>query len=201
MLSASALGIVNIAVSDSEEPSVGDHPEAVAVNDLEPLDLLHAVSAMQEGKDLAGQPLQGSPEFVIGIRLQSIAPGVKPEKEMTMLRQFSNLGVTFVITPPVFEIDPLLALRDTIKSEKISIIPSILLLKSVGMARYIQAHSEQIHIPESIINRLQHCDSIPREVAKITEELMSSFRNNGFSGVLISSRGWESLIKEILEEQ
>ena len=79
------------------------------------------------------------------------------------------------------------------------IIPTVLLLKSLGMARYIQRNMEHIHIPDELITRLQRAPDKVRECIKIASELVSKLKSGGFSGVLLSTMGWEHRLSEIIE--
>jgi methylenetetrahydrofolate reductase (NADPH) len=74
ILAAHVLGIRNLVVVPGEEmakrrPS-GCTPVA---NDLDELDLIGAIQSLQNGVDMAGFSLNGSPEFTTGCTLPSFA--------------------------------------------------------------------------------------------------------------------------------
>ena len=69
LLAAHVLGIQNLIVVHSEDMANGDHREAKPVYDLDEIDLLEAIETLQEGKDLAGFDLDGSPSFTTGCTL------------------------------------------------------------------------------------------------------------------------------------
>ena len=52
ILSAGALGINNIMAVPGEDIQNGDHPKARTVNDLDLIELLQTIQALQKGKDL-----------------------------------------------------------------------------------------------------------------------------------------------------
>jgi len=72
-----------------------------------------------------------------------------------------------------------------------------MLLKSVGMARYINANME-MKIPEVFINRIQKAPDRVRECVQIAAELVSAFKEKGFRGVNLSTIGWEDKLPSIL---
>jgi methylenetetrahydrofolate reductase (NADPH) len=78
-----------------------------------------------------------------------------------------------------------------------AIIPTVMLLKSVGMARYINAHME-MKIPEAFVNRIQKSSDRVRECVQIAAELVAAVKKAGFPGVLVSTIGWEEKLPSIL---
>ena len=78
------------------------------------------------------------------------------------------------------------------------IIPTVLLLKSVGMARYIDRHMEHIKIPPETIRRLQNAPERVRECVQIAAELIAALKAKQVSGVNIATIGWEDKLPQIL---
>jgi 5,10-methylenetetrahydrofolate reductase len=199
LLAAHACGITSIIIARGEEPAYGDHHEAQGVYDLEPLELLDAVQKLQQGKDMAGIDLAGFPRFLVG---STVNPGAKNDalsRELDEMKRKREAGVQFFVTPPLFDIafiDPFLKRADR---QKATLIPTVLVLKSVGMARYIDRHQAHIHIPDAMVNRIQGATDKPRECIQIAAEIVSKLRDEGFGGVLLSTIGWEDRISEILE--
>ena len=66
LLSAYVLGIENVLCLTGDYVTLGDHPDAKPVFDLDSVSLLQAARSLEEGKDLAGKELQGTPKFFLG---------------------------------------------------------------------------------------------------------------------------------------
>jgi methylenetetrahydrofolate reductase (NADPH) len=66
------------------------------------------------------------------------------------------------------------------------------------MARYMQRHFEQVHLPEEFITRIQKAPERVRECVQIAGELVAALKKQGASGVLISTIGWEDKLPAIL---
>ena len=66
LLSAAVLGIENVLSLTGDYTSLGDHPQAKPVFDLDSITLLQAAKMLEGGKDLAGKELKGSPRFFMG---------------------------------------------------------------------------------------------------------------------------------------
>jgi 5,10-methylenetetrahydrofolate reductase len=198
LLAAYACGIHNVMAVGGEDPSVGDHHEAKAVYDIELPELLEVLQKLQTGKDMSGIELQGSPEFVVGSNINAGLADDELTAEIEKLNARAAAGVRFFVLPPVFDlaaIDPFLQKVDRASTV---LIPTVLMLKSVGMARYIQRHLSHVHIPDSLISRLQKAPDKERECVAVAAETAAGLKAQGFSGVLFSMLGWEHRLPEVL---
>ena len=83
---------------------------------------------------------------------------------------------------------------------KTKIIPTVLLLKSPGMARYMARTVDHVYLPDSLIQRIQKAPEKVRECVQIDSETVTTLKQEGFSGVLLSTSGWEHKLPEIIEK-
>ena len=70
--------------------------------------------------------------------------------ELEELNKKTDLGVAYVITNPVFDLEQLQKFMKKIDTKRIAVIPTVLLLKSAGMARYIDRNVQGISIPSEM---------------------------------------------------
>jgi len=108
-------------------------------------------------------------------------------------------GAVFFITQPVFDLQTFAKFMKRAGEHRAGIIPTVLLLKSAGMARYIDQHLDHVHVPDDLIRRIQRAPDKVRECVRIANELVSALKETGCSGVLISTIGWEDKLPDILE--
>ena len=96
LLAAASLGVENVLCMSGDNPAGGDHPDAKGVFDLEALGLLRTVCTLNEGKDLGGSELAGTPDLCPGAVAN---PGVEDILTETMVRKMEEtddgLRVTF----------------------------------------------------------------------------------------------------------
>jgi 5,10-methylenetetrahydrofolate reductase len=199
LLAASACGISNVMAVSGQDPRFGDHHQAKAVYDITLMELLESLKKLQEGKDMAGIDLRGSPRFLVGSTVQADAKGETLETEIELLNQKSSSGARFFITPPVFDLSAFGPFINRIDRSRIAVIPTVLLLKSAGMARYMSRNVEHVVIPESVITRIQNAPDKVRECIQIAAEMIAALRSEGFNGVSVSTIGWEDKLPDILE--
>ncbi|MBN1830501.1 MAG: methylenetetrahydrofolate reductase [Deltaproteobacteria bacterium] len=200
LLSASALGIRNVVVTAGEDIRFGDHPQARAVNDLDVIGLLETLQKLQGGKDLAGIELKGSPTYFMGSTIDTSTPGGLLEIELDSLKKKIDLGVEYIITNPVFDTRRFQQFVKRVDTTQVAIIPTVLLLKSAGMARYIDRNIKGTSIPSEIITGIQKAPDKVQECIAIAARITAQLKEMGMAGVLISTVGWEDRLPQILDE-
>ena len=200
ILSAAALGVKNVMAVSGVETRFGDHPQARIVNDLDLMELVETLQTLHQGKDLAGVELKGTPSFSIGSTIDAGATGNLLDIEMERLEKMIESGVDYVITNPVFDLRRFEQFVKRVDTSKIAVLPTILLLKSAGMARYIDRNMRGISIPQDTIRGIQKASDKVQECTRIAAETLKQIKSMGMAGVLISTVGWESKLPLILDK-
>jgi 5,10-methylenetetrahydrofolate reductase len=198
LLAAHGLGIQNLVISSSEDIINGDHHNAKAVDDLDELGLLGAIGQLERGFDIAGNELNGSPSFMTGCCIGQFLDDRGLEVEMETAEKKVKAGACFVITPPVFDLDSFSLFADKAKLLGIPIIPTVFLIKSVGVARYIATNEPGSGMSEDIIRRIRKAPDREQECIKIAGETITALREMS-QGVRIVTLGWEYRIPAILD--
>jgi len=198
ILSAAALGVKNIMAVNGVETRFGDHPQSRTVNDLNLIELIETLQTLKHGKDLAGVELKGTPSFSIGSTIDAGAAGNLLDIEMEHLEKMLANGVDYVVTNPVFDLRRFEQFLKRVDTKKIAVLPTILLLKSAGMARYIDRNIRGVSIPQDIIRRIQKAPDKVQECIQIAADTLKQVKAMGMAGVLISTVGWESKLPQIL---
>ncbi len=199
LLAAYACGITSVMAVIGQEPGYGDHHQARAVYDIDLLGLLSALASLQSGRDMAGIELSGAPDFLVGAAVNAGAPDISPEVEAEEMKKMIDAGVRFFVTPPLFSLESIAPVLKRIDREKVHILPTVLLLKSLGMARYMARNVAHVQVPDALIDRLQQAPEKVRECVHIARETIAAFKSEGFSGVLLATLGWEHKIGDMLE--
>ena len=199
LLSAYACGVFNVMAVTGEDPGFGDHHQTKPVYDIDLNGLLKAIQSLQNGRDMAGIDLSGSPSFLVGSMVNPGLEGDQLEKEMDEVHRKIDAGVRFMVTSPVFDLSAIEPFLNKVSKTHAKIIPTILLLKSVGMARYIQQNMKHIRLPQELVTRLQKAPDKPGECVRIAGEMVLKIKEEGFNGVNISPMGWEHKISDVLE--
>lgn len=198
LLAAYAGGISNIMIVEGQDLALGDHHQAKAVDDIDGLELARAIEGLSEGKDMAGTELLGAPAFFFGAEVNPGLADAELDREMERLEQYRKAGAGFFITTPVFDLAALEKLSARVDVRRINLIPTVMLLKSVGMARYIQRNMPHFYLQDELIRRLQKSADKNKEAIRIAREMLAAIREAGFKGAMITPMGWEQKLPEIL---
>jgi 5,10-methylenetetrahydrofolate reductase len=198
LLNASVLGLKNVLLLQGDHPSIGDHFEAQAVFDLDVMGLLGAAKRLQEGYDLTGNDLQGKPQFCVGTQINVAAKGHVLDLEVMDMEKKIRLGVDFFFTNSVYDVSLFEPFVQKVAHFKVPIIVGITLLKSVGMARYVNKHVEGASIPDSTVNRLMKASDKQKVSIEIAADLIKALKPL-CQGIQIIPIGWEKQIPALLD--
>ena len=197
LLSAAALGIQNILIATGDHPSLGDHPEAKPVFDLDSVQLLQVARKLETGFDMQGHRLEGQPpKFCVGA---VVNPGSDPLAPQIMkMDKKIAAGAEFFQTQAVFDSKTFENFISKIKHIKVPIMAGIVLLKSAAMARYMNKHVAGICVPENLILQMQESQDKVATSIEIASRLIKQLKPM-CRGIHIMSIGWDKIVPKVLE--
>ena len=197
LLGAAALGVRNILALTGDHISFGDHRQAKPVFDLDSVQLLQAIAGLAEGRDLAGNPLHGIPEFYAGA---AAAPEAEPfEPTLSKLGKKASAGARFFQTQAFFDPERLDLFREAVRPLGVKVIAGIFLLKSAKMARYITDNIPGLRVPAPLVTELENSPDPLAQGVAIARRLAAQARSF-CDGIHVMAMGREDLIPEILKE-
>jgi 5,10-methylenetetrahydrofolate reductase len=210
LLSAWVLGLENVLCLTGDHPSLGDHPGAASVFDLDSVGLLAAAKGLNEGHDLAGNELDGKPDFCLGA---VVTPEGNPvEMQILKLEKKVAAGAEFIQTQAVYDPDTFAAFMDKVKHIDVPILAGIVLLKSAGMARYMNKNVAGVNVPQALIDRMakageadktakaagEKADSVVKTSIEIAAEIIRGVRDT-CRGVHLMPLGWDKHVPAVLD--
>ena len=198
LLAAWALGLRSILLCEGEDPSFGDHPLTRACRDLDLEGVLRVVSAFKEGKDLAGQPVAASPSFHTGIEIQLTDSGEENRRKAAALGKWAKLGVDFAFVGNTYDADTIKPFADAASESGIKVFASIVLLKSLGMAKYLNSIKGVPNIPPSVMEKITKAPIKQKACLEIAADFIRAVQKV-VSGVVICPLGWEAKVPELLD--
>jgi len=199
ILSASALGISNVMAVSGEDIRYGDHSQAREVYDIDLMQLLEVIGRLASGRDMAGIELTIAPRFCVGATVNAGATGGALDIEIEKLDRMVATGVQFVITTPIFDLHRFQQFIKRIDKARVAVVPTVLLLKSAGMARYIDRNIKHISIPPEIIRDIQKAPDKLKQCVQLAAELILQLKDMGMAGVMMATAGWEDKLPLLLD--
>ncbi|MFA5500759.1 MAG: methylenetetrahydrofolate reductase [Candidatus Omnitrophota bacterium] len=196
ILSAAVLGVENILALTGDYPTLGDHPEAKPVFDLDSVQLLDVIRSLQEGKDMKGNPLKGSPKFCVGA---VVNPGADPlEPEILKMEKKIEAGALFFQTQAVYDIGLFKRFLDATKHLNTKILAGIVLLKSAGMAKYMNKNVAGVFVPDSLIKEMEETKDKSAKSIEIAARLIKELKPL-CHGIHIMPIGWDKKVPLVIE--
>jgi 5,10-methylenetetrahydrofolate reductase len=197
LLSAAALGIENVLILTGDHPALGDHPDAKPVFDLDSVQLLEVARGLRSGVDMKGNKLFGAaPKFCLGA---VVNPGADPlEPQLLKMEKKIAAGAEFFQTQAVYDTAVFENFLQKTKHLKVPVMAGIVLLKSAGMARYMNKNVAGVFVPDPLIREMEEAkDKAARSVeiaARLIKQLKPLCR-----GIHIMPIGWDRVVPRVIE--
>lgn len=152
LFGCAAIGIRNILFVTGDPPKLGDYPFASAVFDADSIGMARIQSRLNRGVDLGGKSVDPVTQAVIGVGADPNAIDMK--RELRRTREKVAAGAEFIITQPVFAVEPLLRFLDAIADLRIPLIAGVWPLASYRNAEFMKHEVPGVVVPDSIMERM-----------------------------------------------
>ncbi len=199
LLSASVLGVENVLAITGDLPTLGDHPQAKPVYDVDSVQLLWMIKRLNEGYDMVGNELKGKPNFFPGA---VVNPGADTEAafelQLMKMEKKIELGAKFFQTQAIFNVDTFAKFMKRVEGFNIPILAGIIPLKSAGMARFMNKNVAGVSVPEELIDLMAKAEDKVRTGIEIAANLIKELKGM-CQGVHIMPIGWEKKVPAILD--
>ena len=203
LLGAWALGSRNVLVLAGDPLVVGDHPDAKAVFDIGPDEVVALARRMRdEGTTLSGAEIVEPPRYLIGV---ADAPLVDPYDPVKLEAKI-DAGADFVMTQIAFDVEALAAWIETMRArgvlERAKVLIGLTPLRSAKQARFLDEHLHGVSVPETIIRALDAAGEDARDIGLgLTVEIAKAVRKfDGVAGLHLMGMGHEDLVRAVIEE-
>jgi len=153
LMGAHMLGIRNILCLTGDYPTVGDHKEAKPVYDLDSVQVMQLVQGLNNGRDMAGNKLDGSTAFSIGAAVTPEADPLGP-----MLAKFEvkvKAGAQFFQTQAIYHPEQFTSFMKAVRPFKVKVLAGILVLRNYKMAEFLNANIPGVSVPKEMIDELK----------------------------------------------
>ncbi len=172
LLGAAALGVRNILAVTGDPAQIGDYPEATSVFDTDSVGLVHILSRMNRGEDLAGNPIGVPPGFLIGASFNPTADDLDGEVEK--LWRKVEAGAHAFWTQPVFKIGALEKALERIGNPGVRMLLGLMPLRSARQAEFLHHEVPGIDIPRRVRERLTQLspEDAPKYGVELAQQLL-----------------------------
>jgi len=204
LLSAHILGVRNILALTGDHVVMGDHQDARPVYDLDSVGLLEAMVKLESGTDLGADmkgnanELDGAPTFFKGCCVTPCAPNV--DAQVIKLEKKVAAGAQFVQTQAVYDPSAFETFVKKVEHLKVPILVGIVVLKTAGMAKYMNRGVPGVSVPDSLIQKLTDCAKEDRQKVsvEISGQLVAEMKDM-CQGAHLMTLGWDHCVPDIIK--
>jgi methylenetetrahydrofolate reductase (NADH) len=204
VLGAAAMGVDNILCLTGDGVQAGDQPGAKPVFDLDCMSLLETIRIMRDDeKFLSGRRITDPPKLFLGAAINPFAPphGFRALR----LKKKIEAGAQFVQSQYCYDIEMLKDYMKTVTDmglhEKCFILIGVGPLASARTAKWIRSNVPGVHIPDSIIKRLEGAQDQKLEGKNICIDMLQQIKEiPGVAGAHVMAYRQETLVSEIVHK-
>jgi homocysteine S-methyltransferase len=157
LLGCAAAKIQNLLFITGDPPKLGQYPNASAVFDADAIGMVEVQRQLNRGIDLGGNPIGAPTSALIGVGADPNA--IDMVREIRRTREKIEAGAEFIITQPVFDIEPLLRFVDEIADFKVPLLAGIWPLASYRNAEFMKNEVPGVVVPDSVMERMSKADA------------------------------------------
>ncbi len=193
LLGASAFGIKNcLCISGDHQKSgasgkLNGHPGCKNVFDVDSIQLINILKGLRDDcVQQGGDSIESAASFFIGAAWTPLGPPV--DFRVIRLAKKIAAGADFIQTQAVYDIpsfaEAVGKAHDMGLTERAAILPGIIVPRSAGMLKYMNANVPGLAVPDELIERMKSAPDPKAEGLKITVELINQIKEiPGVKGV------------------
>lgn len=201
LLGGWALGARNLLILGGDPMQVGDHPDAKAVFDLGPNEVVALARRIRdEGTTGAGAEIADPPRYLIGVADVPLSEPYEPAKLEAKL----DAGGDVIWTQIVYDVDALEGWADRMRArgifERAKVIVGLVPLRSLKNARFMDGLFG-VHVPETAFALLEAAgdDAEAAGLAFTIDVAQRIAGIDGIGGLHIMGIGRDDLVRAVVE--
>jgi len=165
LLQAHASGVENLLVFTEDYRITGDSLQEMMFFHVDAGKLESVLEHMREGRTVDGGELGKGADFVVGSGVESGWEKNVPDLEMKEMEAMAKIGAGYFLSTPVFDVDRFEKFLKQVNTFGIPVIAEVMILRTAGMASFLNRHIKSGMVPEWVIKKL--AKAIDKEQASI----------------------------------
>ncbi|MBW2090568.1 MAG: methylenetetrahydrofolate reductase [Deltaproteobacteria bacterium] len=154
LVTAHSAGVDNLLVFTEDYRITGDSLQEMMFFHVDSGKLASVLEHIKAGQTVDGRELPFKAEFVLGSGVESAWGRNIPELEMKELEVMTGIGAGYFLTTPVFDLDLFEKFIKEVQTFGVPVIAEVMILRTAGMARFLNRHFKSGLVPEWIIQKL-----------------------------------------------
>lgn len=197
LLKASEQGVRNILAFTADYRITGDSLQEIMFFHVDSSKLFSVVDSLKEGQDVAGGEVEKQ-DFFVGSGIDAGWGKNVPDLELKEMEAMVKLGAGYFLSTPVFDLDEFQKFMKRVEPFGIPVIAEVILVRTAGMAHFINRHLKQGLVPQEIIQKLAKAPLKEKASIEIFTDIVKGLKDI-CQGVHLIPVGWEEKLPKFLD--
>ena len=198
LVAAHNVGIDNLLVFTEDYRITGDSLQEMMFFHVDAGKLQSVLEHMREGQTVEGDSLKSKADFLLGSGVESSWGKNVPDLEMKEMEEMTKLGTGYFLTTPVFDLDQFAKFLKQAQTFGVPVIAEVMILRTAGMARFLNRHLKSGLVPDWIIQKLARAPDRQKASIEIFTDIVTGMKDL-CQGVHIITIGGEEKLKLYLD--
>jgi len=198
LINAHEAGIDNLLVFTEDYRITGDSLQEMMFFHVDAGKLQSVLEHIREGHTVEGDTLESRAEFVLGSGVESAWGKNVPDLEMKEMEEMIKIGASYFLTTPIFDVDQFARFLKQTNTFGVPVIAEVMILRTAGMARFLNRHLKSGLVPEWIVQKLAHAPDKQKASIEIFTDIVTALKDL-CQGVHIITIGGEEKLKHYLD--
>ena len=186
LLGAHALGLRNVLLVTGEPTQRADYPDATGLVEADSIGVANAVSRLNHGTDVGGQPIGEPTAFHTGVRVSPSS--LTLDDEVRRYEYKAGAGAEFAITEPVFDGADIEHFVARTRGVALPLVVAVRTLGSLREAEWLANEVPGQRVPQALVERMRRAAAEGTEAVEglaIAQETVEAVRPFA-QGILVS---------------
>ncbi len=198
LVEAHDAGIDNLLVFTEDYRLTGDSLQEMMFFHVDAGKLGSVLKHIRDGQTVEGDSLKSKADFLLGSGVESSWGKNVPDLEMKEMEEMTKIGTGYFLTTPVFDVDLFAKFLKQAQTFGVPVIAEVMILRTAGMARFLNRHLRSGLVPEWIIRKLARAPDKQKASVEIFSDIVTGLKDL-CQGVHIITIGGEEKLKLYLD--
>ncbi len=198
LINAHNAGIDNLLVFTEDYRLTGDSLQEMMFFHVDAGKLDSVMEHIRQGETVEGGSLKSKADFLLGSGVESSWGKNVPDLEMKEMEEMTKIGTGYFLTTPVFDVDLFAKFLKQAQTFGVPVIAEVMILRTAGMARFLNRHLRSGMVPEWIIQKLARAPDRQKASIEIFSDIVTGLKDL-CQGVHIITIGGEGKLKLYLD--
>jgi methylenetetrahydrofolate reductase (NADPH) len=198
LIQAHDTGVDNLLVFTEDYRITGDSLQEMMFFHVDSGKLSSVLKHLREGHTVDGNEIASKPEFNIGSGVDSKWGSNVPDLEMREIEEMTKMGAGYFLSTPVFDVALFEKFVKEVKTFGVPVIAEVMILRTAGMAQFLNRHLKSGLVPDWIIKKLGRATDRQKASIEIFTEIVSGLKDL-CQGIHIITIGAEDKLRLYLD--